>query len=683
MADKISQERLIQIKNEIKMAEALNREELEPLCIENLRRYTGTHIPAMGYNWDIVLNEVYPVIQNYLPSIFFKNPRAFLKPRNKTYIVRRRNPVSGQMESVEMESALSAKTQEYILNYALTEINFKSETRKALLDALVFPHGILWCGYKGDFGMTEEQSFYIKNDNVFVKRVSPLRFLKDPAVTMSNLDEGQWIGRTIDLPLQDVLEDDKLDVDKSLIKGYTGFGEKIGKLSSEKIAVAGGDVLRASSYLRSLIDYTDKAYKEKKACRFIRVYEIYLRPTKKEARNGSKGSILLLTDEQEKPLRVNDWKVKAEGFPAGVLQFNELMDSQFGLCDIDTYKSIADQKNLISNLQIRNGQENSKTWVAIAKGGMTGEEDIKRIQEGENTIVLFEGDTVQGKMSVSSAGGAASSELYLLDQRIQRNLEDKSGVTDLRRGFLQSGEESAASVQIRAAGSSVRAMYRQDVMSDFLRGRLHYINQLLRQFMPYDKAVRIVGSLDLQWSENPTEEEIQADVDVEIDAISMLPENPETEMRNFMSILNLMMQGLNDPVVAQKIAAEGKTMNLSPIIEQILLRMRIRDPEVFRAIKPEESQGMVSVQQLREAKQNVMSALTNQPIQFPPNEKDDHMAKLEIYTTVSALTQMAGQVSDALEQLIAIQQQLLQMKMEKEATPGQKVNLGKPTTKMI
>ena len=201
--------------------------------------------------------------------------------------------------------------------------------------------------------------------------------------------------------------------------------------------------------------------------------------------------------------------------------------------------------------------------------------------------------------------------------------------------------------------------------------------------MPYDEAVRIVGSLDLQWSNNPSEEEIQAETDVEIDAISMLPENPETEMKNFMSILNLAIQFLNDPVAAQKLQAEGKTINLSPLIEQVLLRMRIRDPEVFRAIKPEESQGMVSVEQLREAKQNVMSALQGQPIQFPPSDKDDHLAKLEIYTTVSALTKMAGQVSDALEQLIMLQQQLLQQKMEKEANPGQKVNLAKPTVKMV
>lgn len=676
MADeKISTEKLLQLRNEIKMAEALNKEELEPICVDGLRRYVGNHVPAFGQNWDIVLNEVYPIVQANLPAIFFRNPRAFLHPKNKTFIARRRDPISGKMVDVQLDSSKSAKTQEYLLNYAMQEINYKKETRKVLLDALIFPHGIMWHGYKGDFGMTEEQSITIKNENVFVKRISPLKFLKDPCVNMSNIDEGRWVARIIDVPLQDILEDDRLDVDKNL-KGFTGFGDRIGRIE-DKLQQTGGDFLRASAYIRSLIDFTDKEYKNKVGARFVKVYEVFLRPSKKEARDGKKGQILLLTDEQQKPLRINSWSIKAEGFPSKALQFNELNDSHFGISDVSTYKSIADQKNIITNLQIRNAQEMTKTWVAIAKGG-AGEEDIERVQRGDNSIVMFDGDTVQGKMSVTGAGGGASNELYLIDQRIQRNLEDKSGVTDLKRGYLQSGEESATSVKIRAAGGSARPMYRQDIMTDFLKDSMKYLVQLIKQFMPYKEAVRIVGSLDLEWSDNPTEEEIQAEVDVDIDAYSMLPEDPMQEMNNFMTVLNLMIQGLRDPIVSEKLRQEGKTVNLSPILEQILMRMKIRNPDIFRNIQPGETQGYCSVEQLKEGQANAVSALTGQPIPFPPKPTDDHQAKLEIYNTVNTLTQMAGQVSDALQQLIQVQGQLLQQKMDEEAKPGNQAKLTKP-----
>ena len=72
----ISDDRLEKIKNEIKMAEALNNEELEPQFNEALRRYTGTYIPDIGTDWDVLLNEIYPVIQFNLPSIFFRNPSS-------------------------------------------------------------------------------------------------------------------------------------------------------------------------------------------------------------------------------------------------------------------------------------------------------------------------------------------------------------------------------------------------------------------------------------------------------------------------------------------------------------------------------------------------------------------------------------------------------------------------------
>jgi len=678
-----TKERLSALMSEILMAEKFNEEELKPIGIEAIERYTGTFVPRFGMDWDILLNEVYPIIQNNLPSTFFRNPKAFLKPRNKTYISRKRDPVTEKMVEVQVDSQESARTQEAIVNYQLDEIKYKRETRNCLLDALLFPHGVLWHGYKGDFGMTEEQSIFVKQDKIFVKRISPMRFIKDPAVTFSNLEEATWVGRIIDVRMQDLIEDDKLDVDKKLIKGFPGFGTKVG-LNSAMIKAAtdgtpsnGADI--SNVYRKNLLDFADEDFKKSSASRFVKLYEIYLRPTKKERREGSKGWVLLLTDEQDKPLRVNTWKIKAEGFPAQLLQFNEVPDRMLGIPDIATYASIADQKNVITNLQIRNAQENTKVWVGINKGG-ADEEDIEKVQEGENTIILFDGDTPVGqRMFVASPGGQASSELYIIDQRIQRNLEDKSGVSDLKRGFLQSGEESATSVKIRAAGSSARPAYRQDIMADFLRASVTYIVQLNKQFIPYKDAVRIIGSLDVTWSEDPSESEIQAEVDVELDVISMLPENPEEEAARFNQTLAMAIQALTVPEIKQKLLQEKKMINLSPIIEQILIRQRIRDPEIFRNLKPEETEGYVSVAEVRAAKANVEAALAgNQQIPSPPAEGQDHRARLEVYTTIMGLIQGLGDsiATQVISQLIEVQSALMQAEQAKQPTPGQKLAQG-------
>lgn len=675
----LDKDRIKALRGEIKMANKLNEEELLPILTENVERYTGKYVPSIGMNWDIVLNEIYPIIQNNLPSIFFRNPRAFLKPRNKTFFVKERDPITEEMVEVEKDSAKSATTQENILNYTLSQMKYKKEVQKVLMDGLMFPYGVLWHGYKGDFGMTQENSMRINKKSVFVKRLSPMRFIKDPSVTMGDIDEASWVGRCIDIRLKDLVEDDSFDVDERVIKGFKGFGTKVGTASTISYNYGRNDtVIPVTTLSKSLLDYAGDEYKKSSASSFVRVYEIFLRPTKKEAREGKNGWILVLTDEQDKPLRVNEWKIKAEGWPAMTLQFNDLNDNMFGLDDIGTYKQIADQKNIIINQQIINASETGKTWVGISKQGAS-EEDILGVQKGGNTIITYEDGNPRDRMFVSSGGGQSSSELYQLDGRIQKNLEDKSGVTDLRRGFLQSGEESATSVKIRNAGSAVRPLYRQDIMMDFLKESFLYINQLNKQFMPVTDAVRIMGSLDLVWSENPTKEDLQADVDVEIDAISMLPESPERELEELTKVLQLITEGLTNPAIQQKLAQEGKTINLSPIIEQMLMRLKIKDPEIFRNLKESETQGFVSVQQMRQARENINASMHGGQIPYPPIPEDDHRAKLEVYSSTRDLLAAMGQASDMLEQLIMTHQALLQEIESKQATPGRKLSAKKLT----
>jgi hypothetical protein len=670
---KLNDQRLLQLRNEIKMSEALINESLKPFVQESIARYTNRYIPAIGTDWDVIVNEIYPVIQFYLPSIFFRNPRVFLKPRNKTYIAKKRDPISGKMVDVQMDSMKSANTQEAILNYTLDEIKYKQEVQRVLLDSLLFPHGILWHGYKGDFGYTEEQSLTIKKEQVFAKRISPLRFLKDPSVTMSDIPEAKWVARSFDVPLQDLIEDDKLKIDKNL-KGFKGFGDEV------EMKTEGLD--RQTPVKKPLLDFTEEEYKKSIGCDFVKVYEVFLRPTKKEKREGKSGKIILLAEGQNKPLRVNDWTIKAEGFPVQVLQFNPVPDQMFALPDTAVYKDIADQKNAIFNIQLRNAQENSKVWVGLSKES-ANEEDVDMVRNGDQTIVRFEEGNPRDRMYITSAGGAASNELFLVDQRIQRNLDEKSGVSELKKGFLQSGEESATSVRIRNAGSSARVLYRQDIMAEFLKESIHYLNQLLKQFMPVKDAVRIMGTLDINWIENPAKEDIQADTDVTIDVISMLPENPERELSELNQVLALMIQAIQDPNVMAKLQQENKTINIGPIVEQILLRLKIRNPEIFRNIRPEESMGTVQVQQLKEAQANVEAAVTGQPIPFPPKQEDDHRAKLETYSAIARLFQQMGQQSEALNQLIIIHQQILQQLQEKEAKAGQRVTLKKPKTEKI
>ena len=668
---------LFRLREEITMSEKLLENSLKPIIHKNLERYTGSYIPSQETDWDVLINEFYPIVQYYMPSIFFRNPRAFLKPRSKTFIAKRRNPLTLEMEEIELDSQKSARTQEHLVNYLLSEMKYKREVRRVLFDALTAPYGVLWHGYKGEFGMTQERSFTIRKQAIFVKRLSPLRFNFDPAVTIANLDEARWVGRSFDIPLQDLIEDDTLDLDKKLLKGKVGYGQRVQELAKN------GTDKHTPSQSQVLADFASKDFKSSPYSRFVTVHEIFHRPTPKESRDGQKGKVFLICEEQKKPLRVSKWPYKAEGWPIELLQFNEVVDMPLGLDDFKTYEDVADQGNIISNQQIRNARQLNKVWVAVSKENLSSEHDQEKIKRGENMVLLFDAESVSGKIAVASAAGGASSELYLLDQRIDLKRDKISGVTDLKTGIPpKSGEESATSVNIRNSGGSARPAYRQDVMSDFLKASIHKINQYNKQFMTIEEVVRIVGSLDIEWSDKPSQEEIQADVDVEIDVISMLPENPEQELKEMNTALTIAIQALTEPTgqIKQKLAQEGYTMELAPLIEQILMRLKIRNPDVFRRIKPEESQGFVSVAEVRNAKANVEAALQGAEPPIPPAEGQDHVAHLEIYTSILQLIGESAPQSVAvqiLSQLTQIHQALLQQATEKQATVGTKV----PSTK--
>lgn len=680
---KLSKERLTKLFNEIKMAEAYNEEEIQPIVRESVSRYTGKYYPNLGRNWQVLINEFYPIIQFNLPSTFLYTPKAFLKPKHKFYITKRMNPVTGKKEDTQIQSADSARTQEAIINYNLQEMDYKEEVRKVVLDALLFPHAVIWHGYKGDFGMTEEDELFIREEKTFAKHINPLEFLKDPCVGFTEVQKGKWVGRIIDIPLQDLLEDDKLDVDKSRIRGFKGYGTQVGTKTRQDNG--GMDRAPLASDYSSLLTKSDKEFQNSAACRFVRCYEIIVKPTKKEKRQGKKGKILLLTHEQSKPLREDDWTVKAEGFPSELLQFNPVPNSMLSLADIDTYKASVDHKNAIYNLQLRNATENSKVWVMVAKENIDGEDAIEKIENGDQTIIMINDDNVSNKMQLMSPSGMASSELYLIDQRIQKNIENISGVTDLKRGFLQSGEESATSVRIRTAGGAARPAYRQDIMSDFLKKSIHYLLQLEKQFTTVKEAVRIMGTLDLQWSDNPSKEEIQADVDVDIDVISMLPEDPERELRNLQQTLSYFTQAIQSPAVMAKIGQEGKTINLTPLINQILNRMKLKDPDIYRDIKPQEAGGFASMQQLQEAQQNIVSTVAQGQIAIPPKEGDDHRVKLMMYTMIQQLLEASGQQNQALQQLIILQQSEIEKLQAKQGGNEVPINIdqAKPNIRAV
>ena len=107
----------------------------------------------------------------------------------------------------------------------------------------------------------------------------------------------------------------------------------------------------------------------------------------------------------------------------------------------------------------------------------------------------------------------------------------------------------------------------------------------------------------------------------------------------------------------------------------------LRDPEIYRNIKPEESQGFVSVSEVRAAGNNVDAILSGNPqIPSPPAQGQDHRARLEVYGEIQKIIGSLGDTiaNRILTAVMQAQAVLLQQEEEKQATPQKVPPLKKP-----
>jgi len=165
--------------NEIVVCEKKIQNEVVPVMTDAVMAYTGQRINPHNQDFTIVLNDVFPIVQQKLPFLFFRKPRAFVKPRRKHVFITKRNENTGEKEKVRVDGTKLAKTTEAALNWDLHESGFEEEMDKISLDLALFPHTYLWQSYNAEFGIRNDESMFVKQDRVFQKRIRPDLFLWD------------------------------------------------------------------------------------------------------------------------------------------------------------------------------------------------------------------------------------------------------------------------------------------------------------------------------------------------------------------------------------------------------------------------------------------------------------------------------------------------------------------------
>jgi hypothetical protein len=465
--------------------------------------YDGPH-GHTGLHGDFVnVNFVYAYIKTVVPAIYFRDPYIFAAGRKE-------------------EDVGKANVIEAIINYVWREINLKDEVKRAIIDTLFFGIGWVKIGYTAEFGRTIADSSilpegtsdretpegkviefneFVKEENVFGKRISPFRMIVP-----------RGYHRFIDMPyvIEERLEDIEAIRDnksykntKNLVPTHkldTGFES----IKAPNMTGAQGGLL---GRMVSKLTHKEQANK-------VIIWEVWDKREKKVLTFG-KGSDLAL---QEK-----DWDLDIEGFPYVPLRFNVVPDSDehsnfYPTSDIEP---LIPQLNELSKLRTAM-VKHRKRWipkVIIQKGAMS-QEQINVYKEPE-TGLIAEADDINGVKEIRPA--PVPPDLYKINAEIKADLREISGISQLLLGGGGApGVNTATEANIIQQGAGLRINEKQDQVEDFTRTIARKMIQILRQYV--DRTFRLRTFIEGKEVDiTGTKEDLQAEVDVKIEAGSTQP----------------------------------------------------------------------------------------------------------------------------------------------------------------
>lgn len=626
--------------NQINLTEQVIKNQVVPSYIESLSHYIGeTSFKLHNMDEvDVALNDTFPIVQQKLPFLFFRRPRAFVKPRRKFVLVTKTNPITGQREKIRVDGSKLARTTEHALNWNLHESGFEEEMDRVSLDLALSPYAVLWQSYAGKFGLRQDETMYVKEDSIFQKRIRPDLFLWDTEGTHE--EEWSWVGRKTLVKLEDVLDDPRYSSEKRRLEGSVGFGDPLRKSQ-------GSDAINIGP--RVMSDLLDSSFKESIQSRRVWLYEIWQKPRLRDRLKGRRGKVFVLARDLPKPLFEDSWPLKQEGFPCELFRINPLNDSTLGIPDPKTYLEVVKEKQIETNLILRNLKQNSNLKV-ILNGSKFDESDVRKFVEGESAVLLSRDPLQQGDVTSLQAGSVPSAA-FQVAQNTDMQLQKQSAITQTRQGIKPPGEITATQAEILERGLESRPTLHQKLISRTLKKLMRKRVQLMKQFFKRQDIVPVMGTLDFEWSDEFSNDDITDEVDIEVDLVSMLPENPAVEIRNLLDMLRIMSDAMANPAIITKIQQEGHMFNFTPFIEQLLLRMNLRNEEMFRPVRPEEGEGFSPNSSLLLARQRAIRAIITGEFD-PPQPGENHDVMLSVYQSLLQLLQAIQAPVGALPQLI-------------------------------
>lgn len=472
--------------------------------------FKGNQVKPFQINPRVVVNLVFSNARTLLPALYTFDPHFIIKPRRR--------------QDVKLAPIVEA-----LINYEWKELSAKKQVRRAILDAYLLGYGIIKVGWQfetikaddKEVGLLENNE-YIKEDQPFILRISPRKFIIDTKAL--DLETAAWVAEEIKKPIRDVKADPKYRHTRDLKGSKVEIGEGVEETE-------------------------------------VTLYEIW---------DKKHGRLRVIAEGHDEFIRDEDLPYAAmEGFPYEMLFFNEVPDELFPVPDVSQYEQLQDEVNRNRTAMVNHIKRFVR--VLLYQKGIITEEEADQIMKAEDAEILCVTDINAAKFLEYAV---TPPDWYNMDALLKGDVQMVSGITELQRGGA-SDAKTATEASIKNLYTQSRTGDYLDLIETWLSNVARKLIQLMQENMEASDVSIITGEelmkLGLVESEEEanlwqfSREEIQGEYRVTVEAGSTSQAANTMKIKQHLDTYNLL--------------ANAPEVNRSALIRKVLEALGWKDAE--------------------------------------------------------------------------------------------------------
>src|SRR5262245_44982932 len=463
----------------------------------------GSQVSSDNPRDTATVNKTGSIINSIVPFLINDEIKFLLKPQRPT-------------------DDVSAMIQQSLLNYEWRERKMGRAMKACARDLVTIGHCVAKTGYTVEVDEARKvekngvinYADYIRKDAPWVERVNPLDFIFDLSAKDHSLHTARWCAEVFFEPYADVLSNKSYDRETlgELRSGNSAVSTKAAWEHlgvDQKLMRALNTVTLPEDNLVTLIEIWDKKYQKR----------------------------IIYADGCPRPLLVEDWPyLYLDNFPYAMANYIDVPNQPYGM---GLPRWIEDQQLQLNRMATLEQDIARKSRPRHAASETTAPEEIQKWQNGDDIII---GDI----KPIQHADLLPS--FQQIQANIERAIEQMTGADALLQGARLPSRTTAGEIGTRARLTGLKLDQHVEDFEEFVEEVAIQVLHHLKKFRTTTDVIEVVGPNGAYWTEY-TNEDILADIDVEVEYFAAPKTDPDLARQQALQVFQLAVQSL--PVLAQ------------------------------------------------------------------------------------------------------------------------------------